>query len=62
MKLLTSELLKTFEEIGDQFDAEDPILVTRFRYPYTKRVWYPTEYDPQAKVFYGYVEGDFCER
>ncbi len=62
MKLLTDELLRTFEQIGDQFDSEDPVLVARFRYPYSKRVWYPTEYDPQSQIFFGYVEGDFSER
>ena len=62
MMLLNDELLETFEKIGDQFDSEDPILVTKFRCPYSSRVRFPTEYYPQDKVFYGYVEGDFCER
>jgi hypothetical protein len=62
MKLLTEELVKTFEKFGPQFDSEDPILVARFRYPYTSWVWYPAEYDPQTETFFGYVEGDFSER
>jgi hypothetical protein len=62
MTLLTDELLKAFKQTGPQFDSKDPILVARFRYPYTLRVWYPAEYDPQTETFFGYVEGDFSER
>lgn len=55
MKLLTKELEKRFQKIGDQSDEKDPIVVCKFFNPCGAGTWYATEYDPEAQVFYGYV-------
>lgn len=55
MILLTKELKKRFEKIGSQEGVKDPIVIAKFFNPYGAGVWYATEYDPERRVFYGYV-------
>jgi len=55
MRLLNKELLDRFKEIGSQQDSEDPIVIARFFHILSPANWYATEYDPESKVFYGYV-------
>jgi hypothetical protein len=57
MQLLTKELLRKFEEIGRQDDEKDPIVVCKFFNPTGSGTWYATEYDPESRVFFGYVTG-----
>jgi hypothetical protein len=55
MKLLTKELLKQFAKVGCQEDNPDPLVVCKYFYPAGIRTWYATEYDPETRLFYGYV-------
>ena len=61
MQLLTKELEKRFAEVGCQKDVIDPLVIARFFNPAGAAVWYATEYDPEKKVFFGYVSifGDY---
>jgi len=62
MKLLTKELEKRFKEIGEQ-DTKDPIVVVKFFNPSGIGNWFATEYDPETKIFFGYVSlfEDHCD-
>ena len=55
MKLMTQELLRRFAEIGRQEEAKDPIVVAKFFNPAGAGTWYATEYDPEERIFFGYV-------
>jgi hypothetical protein len=55
MQLLTNELEKRFQEVGSQEEERDPIVVAKFFNPAGAGTWYATEYDPERKVFFGYV-------
>jgi len=55
MQLLTKGLLQRFEKIGRQEDSKDPIVIAKFFNPTGAGTWYATEYDPEAKEFFGYV-------
>jgi len=63
MKLLTQELEKRFAQVGQQEDERDPIVVSKFFNPSGAGTWYATEYDPETKLFFGYVSifGDHCD-
>jgi hypothetical protein len=63
MKLLTQELEKRFAQVGRQEDERDPIVVSKFFNPSGAGTWYATEYDPETKLFFGYVSifGDHCD-
>ena len=55
MKLMTKELEKRFREIGSQEYDKDPIVVAEYFNRVGAGYWYATEYDPERKVFFGYV-------
>ena len=55
MKLLTKKLEKRFAQVGSQEDEKDPLVIAKFFNPCGGGTWYATEYDPQRKVFFGYV-------
>jgi len=55
MKLLTKELLKQFEKIGNQENVKDPVVVAKFFNPTGAGTWYATEYYPQTQEFFGFV-------
>lgn len=55
MKLLTKELLKRFEQVGRQEDSSDPLVIAKFFNPCGAGTWYATEYDPNDKIFFGFV-------
>lgn len=61
MKLLTEELIKRFAAVGSQEDVKDPIVIAKFFNPAGSGTWLPTEYDPENKIFFGYVSlfGDY---
>lgn len=56
MMLLTKEILEQFRKIGRQ-DGNDPVVVCKFFYPCGSWTWYATEYDPDDKIFFGFVVG-----
>src|SRR5437762_1899501 len=55
MKLLTRELEKRFAQIGSQENVEDPIVIAKFFDPTGSGTWLVTEYEPEDRVFFGYV-------
>jgi hypothetical protein len=57
MKLLTTQLLKSFDKIGRQENTTDPMVVAKFFDPTGSWTWFATEYDPSTKMFFGLVHG-----
>ena len=55
MQLLTKELLKRFEKVGSQENIKDPVVIAKFFNPTGAGTWYATEYNPEEKIFFGYV-------
>lgn len=63
MKLLTKELEAEFKRTGLQEETKDPIVMAKFFNPTRSGIWYATEYNPEEKIFFGYVSifGDECD-
>lgn len=61
MKLMTKELERRFEKIGNQSEIENPVVVAKYFNPVGSATWYATEYDPQTKICYGYVTGMYAD-
>jgi len=63
MNLMTKGLEERFKKIGSQAEEKDPIVVVKFFNPTGTGTWYATEYDPENKIFFGYVSihGDYCD-
>ena len=61
MQLMTKELEKRFAKVGSQEDVKDPVVVAKFFNPAGAGTWYATEYNPDSRVFFGYVTifGDY---
>ncbi len=61
MKLLTSDLVKRFHEIGNQDEERDPLVIAKFFNPAGAGTWYATEYNPETGIFFGFVSifGDY---
>ncbi|MDD4136220.1 MAG: DUF2958 domain-containing protein [Candidatus Shapirobacteria bacterium] len=55
MKLLTKGLLVKFNKVGKQEEVKDPIIIAKFFNPTGAGTWYATEYEPESKIFFGYV-------
>lgn len=55
MKLLTKKIEERFAQVGTQEEVEDPIVIARFFYPSGTATWYATEYNPEERMFFGYV-------
>lgn len=55
MKLLTKELIERFKEVGSQEHTKDPIVIAKYFNPTGAGTWYATEYDPETRIFFGYV-------
>lgn len=55
MKLMTKQLEKRFAQVGSQENNKDPLVIAKFFNPTGAGTWYATEYDPAARVFFGYV-------
>jgi len=56
MKLLTKELLAQFKKVGSQEDVKNPLIIAKY-FGGGSYSFYATEYDPNTKVFFGYVTG-----
>ncbi len=55
MKLMTKELEARFKEVGSQEDNKDPIIIAKYFNPSGAGTWYATEYNPEERLFFGYV-------
>ena len=57
MKLITPELIKRFNEVGDQSEVKNPLIIAKFFNPCGSQTWYATEYSSETTICYGYVTG-----
>lgn len=57
MQLLTKELLQKFNTLGSQENNTDPIVVAKYFHPMSNWTWLATEFDPESRIFFGYVIG-----
>ena len=55
MKLLTKKLEKRFAQVGRQEHIKDPLVMAKFFNPTGAGNWFATEYDPEERIFFGYV-------
>jgi len=55
MKLMTKGLEKRFKKVGSQENVKEPICIAKFFNPCRSGTWFATEYDPESKIFFGYV-------
>lgn len=58
MMLLTKEILEKFKKTGSQEHSPDPLVICKFFDPCGSWTWYPYEYDPERREFFGMVHGD----
>ena len=56
IKLITKELEKRFEQVGDQSNEENPLIIAKFFSPVGGATWYASEYDPKTRICFGYVK------
>ena len=59
MKLLTKALKEKLPKLyeTEEVPEEDKVLICKFFTPDSSFEWYPTEYDPETKEFFGFVDG-----
>ncbi len=57
MKLIPSYLLDRFKSTGDQIFENNPVIVAHFHIPNTNRHYFAFDYDPDLRLFSGYVTG-----
>ncbi len=55
MMLLTKAIEKRFERVGSQQKSKDPLVIAKFFNPTGSGTWYATEYNPNTRIFFGYV-------
>ena len=57
MKLLTAALLKKIPALyaTEDLPPSKVKVYTKFFHPYSSYYWYPSEYDPEQKLFFGVV-------
>ena len=55
MKLMTKQLEQRFKEVGSQEDIKDPLVIAKYFNPTGAGTWYATEYNPEQRLFFGYV-------
>ncbi len=54
---MTKELEKEFAKVGDQHESDNPTVIAKFFLPAGSATWWATEYNPEYKIFSGYVTG-----
>ena len=58
MKLLTKKNLKALPAQGSTIgQGKDAVAQVKFFTPWSNWTWYAVEYNPEAKLFYGLVDG-----
>ena len=55
MKLITQELKARFRALGDQEEAEDPVVVAKYFHPASSWTFYAISYHPEDEVFFGFA-------
>lgn len=46
---------------GEDTPLDDKVVWVKFFQPWGRWTWYATEYSPEEKIFFGFVDGDFPE-
>lgn len=57
-KLLDAETLRRLPPLYSQEKNPDPVVQAKFFSPYGNMRWYATEYDPEQRVFFGYIDSN----
>ena len=60
-KLLTKELESKLPALRATENDDDPTVLVKFFTPYSDWTWYATEFDPENREFFGWVDGHFPE-
>jgi hypothetical protein len=60
-KLLTKAILDSLPPLYSQEHSKDPIVWAKFFAPWTSFTWFATEYSPEERTFFGWVEGHESE-
>ena len=61
MKLMTNEIEKSLPTLYSQECVKDPMVRVKYFCPWNNWVWYGYEYNPEQKLFFGYVKGEYNE-
>jgi hypothetical protein len=56
MILLTEDLKRRFPKLREM-DGQDAIVLAKFFHPRSYWTWFATEYDPEDRIFFGWVQG-----
>lgn len=59
MKLMTQELEKKFPKLyeTENLKSSEIKVIAKYFHPLSIYTWYATEYDPEQKLFFGFVIG-----
>ncbi len=57
---MTKAMEARFLEVGRQ-DIPNPTIIAKFFHPYSTQSWYATEFNPEDRCFFGWVDGPFPE-
>lgn len=58
MKLLPDEVARKLPPLHSQEEqGEEAIAVVKFFTPWSSWTWYASEYDPEERIFFGFVRG-----
>ena len=57
MKLMTKGIEKSLPRLYSQKHTKDPPIFVIYFHPFSTWVWYGIEYDPEQRLFFGYVIG-----
>ena len=59
MKLLTKAIAKKLPALytTEKVPPADKVLLVKFFAPWNRWTWYGVEYDPEQRIFFGYVKG-----
>lgn len=63
MKLITKQIEASLPEPyeTENVKTKDKVLLIKFFTPDSNWTWYVTEYDPENKLFFGFVDGIYPE-
>ena len=61
MELLPEHIKAQLPPLYSQEHEHDPMVYVKFFHPNSHWTWYATEYNPQERLFFGWVYGDFPE-
>ena len=61
MKLLTKEIKKRLPALYETEETDNPMIQVKFFNPIGRGTWYGIEYNPEEKLFYGYVDLGYPE-